>query len=158
MAPPTPQTPSSTAIHDVSWQALIVCKRAEGGILRRHTRRQLALIIAALLVIIGCSAGVAAQINGGRPRSGQAIYDEYCFRCHGLTGHGDGPEAKDQIVPPANFLSTRSRAKSEIELFTIISYGIAFSPMHGWRDRLSEEEIFEVIAYIRQLAPFTPSF
>ncbi len=38
----------------------------------------------------------------------------------------------------------------------VITFGAAFSPMHGWADRLSEEERWSVLRYIRILAPFNP--
>lgn len=37
-----------------------------------------------------------------------------------------------------------------------ISQGVLFSPMHGWRDRLSEQEMRDVLSYIRSFAPFLP--
>jgi mono/diheme cytochrome c family protein len=98
------------------------------------------------------AAAVSAQLDG-RPRSGQQIYEEQCFRCHGEKGYGDGPDAASLIVPPTNFHSARSRQKSEMELLSTLEYGIAYSPMHGWRGRLGDDELLEVVAYIRQLAP-----
>jgi cytochrome c oxidase cbb3-type subunit 3 len=112
--------------------------------------------VAGLLLIVLAGSWVSAQGNG-RVRSGQALYDEYCFRCHGMNGEGNGPEAEKLIVRPANLQSIRSRSKSDFEMLTIISYGIAFSPMHGWRGRMSDEELLEVIRYVRQIAPFNPA-
>ena len=111
-------------------------------------------ILTALAVIALCSSWVAAQ---GRPARGQVLYDEHCARCHGLTGKGDGPEAARLTVPPANFHTARSKAKTDFELLTSISYGIAFSPMHAWRGRVTDEELLELVRYLRELAPFTPS-
>lgn len=113
-------------------------------------------IMASVLMVILLGSWVAAPGEQGRPMRGQAIYDEYCFHCHGMKGQGDGPEARIQIVPPANFQSPRSRAKADFELLTIVSYGIAFSPMHGFRGRLTDDELLEVIDYIRTMAPFLP--
>lgn len=115
-----------------------------------------AIVVGALTVIL-CCAWVTARGEQGRPMRGQPIYDEYCFRCHGMTGQGDGPDARIQLVPPTNFQSLRSRSKTDFDLLTIIAYGVAFSPMHGWRGRLTDEEILEVISYIRTLAPFNPA-
>jgi len=71
-------------------------------------------------------------------------------------GDGKGPDSFTLIVPPADFHSPESTAKSERDLRAIIIWGLIFSPMHGWWDRLSAEEIREVITYIRQLAPYQP--
>jgi cytochrome c oxidase cbb3-type subunit 3 len=116
--------------------------------------KKLGAILTVFAVIAFCSSWVAAQ---GRTARGQILYDEHCARCHGLTGKGDGPDAARLTVPPANFQSARSRAKTDFELLTSISYGIAFSPMHAWRGKITDEELLELVRYLRELAPFTPS-
>jgi len=116
------------------------------------TRNGICLL--ATLIIVMASSWVAAQ---GRTARGQVLYDEHCAGCHGLTGKGDGPNAARLTVPPANFHTARSRAKTDFELLTSISYGIAFSPMHAWRGKVTDEELLELVRYIRELAPFTPS-
>lgn len=122
---------------------------------RNKTFWHRALPLAAVFMVT-LGSWVAAQGPAGVSRAGQAVYDEYCLRCHGLQGEGDGPEAKNLLVPPANFHTPRSRAKSELDLLTIISYGVAFSPMHAWQGQLTEEQILAVIDYIRMLAPYEP--
>ncbi|OGW90497.1 MAG: hypothetical protein A3K11_00715 [Nitrospirae bacterium RIFCSPLOWO2_12_FULL_63_8] len=116
------------------------------------TRNGICLL--ATLIIVMASSWVTAQ---GRTARGQVLYDEHCAGCHGLTGKGDGPNAARLTVPPANFHTARSRAKTDFELLTSISYGIAFSPMHAWRGKVTDEELLELVRYIRELAPFTPS-
>jgi cytochrome c oxidase cbb3-type subunit 3 len=125
---------------------------------KRSRMRKAALLACCVLFISAGSSWVAAQGDGGRLRSGPVLYEEHCARCHGLTGKGDGPDGKRLIVPPANFQSLRSRAKTDFELFTTIAYGVAYSPMHGWRGRLTDEEMLEAISHIRALAPFYPAF
>ena len=85
------------------------------------------------------------------------MYDEHCLRCHGLNGQGDGPDAKRLIVPPGNLQSPRTRSRADFELMTIIGYGVPYSPMHAWRGHLTEEEILDVIDYLRTLGPPEPS-
>jgi mono/diheme cytochrome c family protein len=98
--------------------------------------------------------GVQAQNSTTSP--GEFIYRVHCLRCHGKIGDGRGPDSPTLIVPPGDFHSPESTAKSELDLRAIIIWGLVFSPMHGWWDRLSSEEIREVISYIRQLAPYQP--
>lgn len=71
-----------------------------------------------------------------------------------MSGSGDGLEAAYLTVPPANLLSGQSRLKSDFELYMIIAHGSIYSPMHGWRGRLTESEMWDVLEYIRFLAPF----
>lgn len=65
-----------------------------------------------------------------------------------------GRDVKDLIVPPADFHSLKSRSKTDAELLLAIKQGVLFSPMHGWSDRLSEQQMRAVLSYIRTLAPF----
>jgi mono/diheme cytochrome c family protein len=46
--------------------------------------------------------------------------------------------------------------KSDWELLVTVSHGVMFSPMHGYRDVLSEQDIRDVVSYIRTEAPFKP--
>lgn len=88
--------------------------------------------------------------------AGEVIYQQHCLRCHGKGGDGKGPDAEHLMVSPQDFHSSESTGKTELELRSIIIWGLIFSPMHGWWDRLSSEEIRAVIAYIRHLAPYQP--
>ena len=92
----------------------------------------------------------------GNPQEGKALYEKHCANCHGTNGAGDGPDTKFLTVKPANFHSLESRSKSDWDLMTVITFGAVFSPMHGWADRLTEEERWNALRYIRLLAPFNP--
>jgi mono/diheme cytochrome c family protein len=116
-----------------------------------------AAIVLVIAAVLFGSSWVSAQGEGGRPAHGRVLYDEHCARCHGLTGKGDGPDAAKLTVPPANFHTARSKAKTDFELLTSISYGIAFSPMHAWRGKITDEELLELVRYLRELAPFMPT-
>ena len=115
-----------------------------------------AVCVIGVLAVIALGSWANAQQGLGNPKAGQAVFQQNCLRCHGEGGDGTGLEGRYLIVPPANFQAPKSRLKTDYELFTIISYGLAVSPMHGWRDRLTEEQIWDVISYIRMLAPFSP--
>ena len=83
---------------------------------------------------------------------GKAVYERHCQRCHGAGGWGDGPDAGSLTVRPANFHLFRSYLKSDDELQRVIEYGVVFSPMHAWQGQLTENEIQDVLAYIRLLS------
>lgn len=103
-----------------------------------------------------CGSLVTAESQQGTPKRGEATYVQHCAGCHGTTGDGLGPDIKELIVPPANFRAVKSRTKTDMELYLAIKRGVLFSPMHGWADRLSDQEIRDVLSYIRTLAPFNP--
>ena len=116
--------------------------------------RQIMLFLSLVLGISFCSPWALAQDQNGDVQRGEVIYQQHCLRCHGIHGKGEGPDAAYLIVPPANLLSEQSRLKTDLELLMVITHGSIFSPMHGWRDRLNENEIWDVLQYIRFLAPF----
>lgn len=92
----------------------------------------------------------------GNPQNGKILFEKHCANCHGEKGDGDGPDTQFLMVQPANFHSLESRSKTDEELMTVITYGAVFSPMHGWSTRLTETERWDVLRYIRLLAPFNP--
>lgn len=113
-------------------------------------------VAAVLLVICGASWVLAEEFTTGDPKRGQAIYEQLCQRCHGDKLDGKGPEAKWLKMPPADLQSLSSLVKSDWELLIIMSHGVFFTPMHGFRDVLSEQEMRDVLSFIRLRAPFTP--
>ncbi len=114
-------------------------------------------LAAAVIVTIGTLLAplslISAQSEQGNPGNGQVIYEQHCLRCHGEALDGWGPEGRFLIVPPANFHSIESRSKTDWELLIQINDGVLFTPMHYWRGRLTDEQIRDVLAYIRMMAP-----
>ena len=56
-------------------------------------------------IVVGCIvviAGLAACAPEGTAKSGAAIFRQNCVVCHGPTGAGDGVQASQVSVPPAN--------------------------------------------------------
>jgi len=117
----------------------------------------LRVILSTLLMVMGCSSWVAAQTARGNPESGQVVYEKNCLRCHGDKLDGNGPDGKDLIVRPANLQSITSRSKTDWELLITISHGAAFTPMHGFRGKLTDQQVMDVLAYVRMMAPFDRS-
>lgn len=119
-------------------------------------RRRNMLGILCFLAVGLCGSIAGAEPQQGTSKKGEAIYMQHCGGCHGVSGDGLGPDIKELIVPPVDFRSVKSRTKTDMELYLSIKQGVLFSPMHGWADRLSDQEIWDVLSYIRRLAPFNP--
>lgn len=84
---------------------------------------------------------------------GAQIFKTYCRLCHGELGKGDGRAAALQQQPPSDL--TMSRRSDEYKVSIIRGGGAAMnrsSSMPAWRDVLSEQQITDVVAYLRVLA------
>jgi cytochrome c oxidase cbb3-type subunit 3 len=112
----------------------------------------LSVIGAVCLVVLG-SSWAAGQTARGNPKEGQSVYEKNCLRCHGDKLDGKGPDSQDLIVRPANLQSIMSRSKTDWELLITISNGVLFSPMHGFRGKLTDQQMLDVLSYIRTMAP-----
>ena len=109
-------------------------------------------VICALAVVALGSSWAAGQTARGNPEAGQAIYEKQCLLCHGNKLDGKGPDSQDLIVRPANLQSQASRSKTDWELLVTISNGVLFSPMHGFRGKLTDQQMLDVLSYIRSVA------
>ena len=105
------------------------------------------------LMIFLAGPGVFAQSDKGETEGGKVLFEENCMECHGRTGDGTGPVGYFLAIQPADLLSAESRMKTDTELFTIIKEGILFDEMHGWEGQLSNQDIHDILSYIRMLAP-----
>jgi putative copper resistance protein D len=132
------------------------------------TRRRAAVLAAgAVLVGAGVTLGVpplavdaypttyrrpAAPYHAISIASGMAVYREHCAGCHGLAGDGDGPGARGLPRPPANLRSPHTRQHTAGDLFWWITRGFPASGMPGFGGRLTDEQRWDVINFVRALA------
>jgi high-affinity iron transporter len=90
---------------------------------------------------------------------GQRIYERNCVTCHGRLGYGDGPQGRSLRPPPADLRSLSGiRADRGYWFFRIKEGGHQEplarqgSAMPGWKDHLSDEKIWQLVAYLNALA------
>jgi cytochrome c6 len=80
--------------------------------------------------------------------SGASLYKARCAACHGPKGAGDTMIGKNLNLRP--LASEEVHNQSDDELFNIISRGKK-KRMPSYGDKLSKDQIFELIRYIRGL-------
>jgi len=84
---------------------------------------------------------------------GAAVFAENCAACHGPSGQGNGPAGQDLSPPPANlaWLARMPMSRSDPYMnWTISEGGEPFgSDMPAFKGKLSSDELWSVIAYIR---------
>ena len=111
------------------------------------------ILTLALILISVSTPLVFAQVIRGDSKSGQKVYEQQCLRCHGAKLDGNGPDSQDLIAHPANLRSQVIRSKTDWELLVAISNGVLFSPMHGFRGKLTDQQMLDVLSYIRSVSP-----
>jgi mono/diheme cytochrome c family protein len=111
------------------------------------------ILIGTMFALILTNSGALAETRLSKTDIGQRIYQRNCLHCHGVTLDGKGPDAAALSVPPANFHTYLSRIKDDAELEKTIKQGKRFLGMHNWEDTLTEDQVHDLIAYIRSAAP-----
>lgn len=94
------------------------------------------------------------DINDDNIHAGEKLYEEHCSSCHGSSGYGDGPAGKDLDPPPANVarFSKMPMATDGYLFWTVSEGGIPVkSDMPAFKNTLTEEEIWKVILYLRDM-------
>ncbi|HEV2335176.1 MAG TPA: copper homeostasis membrane protein CopD, partial [Stellaceae bacterium] len=83
---------------------------------------------------------------------GQPLYAENCALCHGPYGFGDGPAAAGLPIKPADLTGEHLFHHGEGTLFWWVGHGIAGTPMPAFADRLSANQIWDVLNFLRAQA------
>jgi putative copper resistance protein D len=109
--------------------------------------------------------GLAVMIAGGVLRSrglplvapalmasGAALYHESCVACHGARGAGDGPAGLALPRPPADLRAPHTAQHTAGDLFWWLTNGIPAAAMPGFGARLTEEQRWDVINFLRALS------
>lgn len=116
------------------------------------------------------AAGASGQQPGGNPdakkmknpvaatpksiAAGQQTFQKYCKFCHGADAKGDGPMAPKNTHPSNLIDDTWDRGSSDGEIFMVISEGAGPKfEMKGFKSKLTAEEMWNVVNYLRSLTP-----
>jgi mono/diheme cytochrome c family protein len=134
---------------------------------------------AGILALCGCKAGTPSKVEssvagevkheitiGGKdvknpiPYSADAAkeggehFQHHCQICHGLDGQNTGVPFADKMQPPVADLSSKDvQEYADGQLKWIIENGINPSGMPGWKGILEDEEMWNIVHYIRHLPP-----
>jgi mono/diheme cytochrome c family protein len=92
---------------------------------------------------------LTVSAKSGDPVSGREIYVNTCIRCHGIDGKG--AMGIKLVPPPADLASSDVQNRLDGTLFRRIHEGKPNTAMGAWKHSLSDEEIWDVLAYVRTL-------
>ena len=83
------------------------------------------------------------------PKPGQVTFQKHCAACHGPTGKGDGYTTFNP--PVADLTSAKVYTQLAPQLIRTVHKGRANTAMGTWENVLSDQDIEEVVAYLRSL-------
>lgn len=136
---------------------------------RKRNRERLRLIVPVMAAVFFCSL-VAAQaaphkewkapsrasrkknpvaVDAASLELGKIVYTKECASCHGDTGVGDGPAAKNLEVHPGDLTKPSVAEQRDGALYWKITNGRA--PMATFKKKLSDTERWQVTNYLRTL-------
>ena len=86
---------------------------------------------------------------------GLSLYRSHCVQCHGAPGVPPQPFALGMTPVPAALMYT-AREWPPGQLFWVVREGIKMTGMPAWKYRLSDEDIWAVVAFLPAMAHLTP--
>ena len=84
--------------------------------------------------------------------NGKSVYKSKCEKCHGPGGLGDGPDAEPDGPEEMNLtLAKRADRNPDGVVFYKVSNGRKKPKMPAFKEELSEEQIWAVVAHVQSL-------
>jgi mono/diheme cytochrome c family protein len=138
---------------------------------------QTIVAFAGILTLCGCKAGTPNKVEstvtnevkhevtvGGKDvknpiaytpdaaKEGGEHFQHHCGICHGLDGQNTGVPFANKMQPPVADLSAKDvQDYADGQLKWIIENGIAPSGMPGWKGILDDNEMWNIVHFIRHL-------
>ncbi|HET6595119.1 MAG TPA: cytochrome c [Anaerolineales bacterium] len=95
-------------------------------------------------------AGLTNPLGAEAAGEGAEVFRTNCAMCHGPQGHGDGPAGQSLDPRPRNLASIQSAAGDDF-LFWRIREGKPGTSMVAWKGILTDEQIWQIVSFIRTL-------
>ncbi len=130
-------------------------------------REVLFVLLAVVMYALLCPESAFAELNQELPKAikevkepslelGSAIYSHYCTPCHGVKSDGNGFNAPNLLVKPANHTDSKFMSeRNDQKLFDVVDLGgkeIAKSTlMPPWGAVLGDNGIKSIILKLRDL-------
>lgn len=116
-------------------------------------------LTAAVLAALGAFAG-AGHAQEPSPHAVK-LYNTYCVQCHGVNRDGNGVNSPAMAVKPRDHTDTKGMGDTPDDVLfkAIKGGGLAVGKsvlMPRWEDVISDDEIKELVAYLRFVSKTTP--
>lgn len=116
-----------------------------------------AIAAGALILFLSRAPGMPSSAGNPIPKTaesiaiGRSLFLQHCVECHGSDAHGDGPLASQLNPPPADLYAAHVDYHTDMQLFDWIKGGISGSAMPGFKGQMTDQEIWNVVNYVRSL-------
>jgi mono/diheme cytochrome c family protein len=88
--------------------------------------------------------------------AGARLYRDHCTLCHGDPAHNKSALA-DSLNPPAPQFATDMPDMPENQNFYILQHGIRWTAMPGWKNALSEHQIWQLVTFLSHMHDLPPA-
>lgn len=107
--------------------------------------------LAALLFLFGIavSAPAPAESSAG-VRSGEQVYEFYCYQCHGYDGRARTRAAASVDPPPRDFTAASPAVLTRERMIESVREGRPGTAMSSFGSVLAEREVRAVVDYVRE--------
>jgi mono/diheme cytochrome c family protein len=96
-----------------------------------------------------------ARFSGDQLVAGFCEYEAHCVACHGAAGVGR-QQWVSGLEPSPPYLLDIHQQFSRKELFWVVKNGIKMTGMPSWKNEMSDQEIWSVVAWLEASAKLPP--
>jgi mono/diheme cytochrome c family protein len=102
------------------------------------------ILVTVGIIIVISNSSLLTKKDHKAIEAGEKIYQQQCFACHGENGKGEGAK-EGTAINNQYFLNTYS----DKDIFNQVKYGREGTVMPAYGSNLSEEDLNNVVAFIR---------
>src|SRR5712692_819902 len=125
-----------------------------------HVCRHRLVCVLTLTVSVGVAFLAMPRARAQEPR-GKAVFENHCVECHGTSGRGDGASAAFLVPRPRDFTTGKYKIRTtetgsvptDDDLIASVKRGLYATAMPSWDRILPDNDIADVVQYIKTLAP-----
>lgn len=88
---------------------------------------------------------------------GAGHYQMVCATCHGSPAAPPEQFADDLVPPPPRLMEQTANWRPDARVFWTVKHGIKRSAMPAWPSQLRDDEVWDMVAFLGEMADMTPA-
>lgn len=123
-----------------------------------HTRPVYAILDVALRQTIhrrALAITAPSLDDPARAERGFRDYHRHCVACHGAPGVAPAGAGKGMMPVPNNLVDS-ARHLTSAEIYWVVRNGIKMTGMPAWQYRLTDAQLWDLVAFVRRLPGLSP--